>query len=121
MTVAGVAAEAQALAQSLLAKTAGALVGIGRGKIDGAVRRAVAVVVDHQRALAAVAVGVGKDVFVHRAVGLEEVVEQEVAALGKEPAALEQGRNLALMALDQPWVGRSRRSAASGTPCRTSR
>jgi hypothetical protein len=68
--------------------------------------RAVAIVVDHQRALAAVAVGVGEDVFVHRAVAGEKVVEQEVAALGKEPAALEQRRNLALVALDEPVVGR---------------
>ena len=84
-------------------------------------RGAVAVVVDHQRALAAVAVGVGKDVFVDRAVALEEVVEQEVAALGKEPAALEQRRNFAVVALDQPRDRASRRSAASGTPCRTFR
>ena len=37
---------------------------------------------------------------------MEEVVEQEVAALGEEPAALEQRRDLALVALDEPLVGR---------------
>ena len=65
---AGVAAEAKPFAQALLAKAACALVGIGGGEVDGAVRGAVAVVVDDQGALVAVAVGVGKDVFVDRAV-----------------------------------------------------
>src|ERR1035438_8743493 len=103
---AGIATEAEAVAQALLAEPAGALVGIGCGVIDGAVCVAISVVVDHQRAFAAVAVGIGKDVFVDRAVGMEEVVEQEVAALGKEPAALEQGRNLAFVTPDQPVVWR---------------
>ena len=35
---------------------------------------------------------------------MEEVIEQEVAAFGEEPAALEQGRDFALMAIDQPLV-----------------
>ena len=65
-------------------------------------RVGVAVVVDDQSAFAAVAIGVGEDIFVDRAVGGEKVVEQEVAALGKQPAALEQRRDLALVALDKP-------------------
>ncbi len=71
-------------------------------------RGAVAVVVDDEGALVAVAVGVGEDVFVDRTVEpFEEVVEQEVAALGEEPAALEQRRDLALVACDEPVVGPS--------------
>ena len=66
---------------------------------------AVTIVIDHQGALAAGAVGIRKDVFDHRTVGVEEVVEQEVRALGEEPAALEQRRDLALVALDEPMIG----------------
>ena len=105
ITAAAVAAQAQALGQAALAKLARSLVGVGGGEIDGPVRVAVTVVIDHESALAAGAVGVREDVLVHRAAGMEEVVEQEVRALGKEPAALEQRRNLALVALDKPVIG----------------
>ena len=66
---------------------------------------AVAIVINHQGALIASTVGVSEDVLVHLARIREEVVEQEVAALGKEPAALEQRGNLAFMALDHPGIG----------------
>ena len=102
---AGFIVQAQPFADSLLAQLVGALVGVGRGIINRPVRLAVAIVIDHQGALVASAIGVGKDVFVHLAVVRKEVVEQEVAALGKEPAALEQRGNLAFVALDHPGIG----------------
>ena len=74
---------------------------------------AIAVVVDDQGALAAVPVGVGKDVFVHRADVVEEVVEQKIAALGKEPAPLAAAERSRARGA-RPASGRgSRRSAAA--------
>ena len=73
--------------------------------MNGAVRTAVAVIEDHQCTLVAVAVGVGEDILIDRAVALEEVVEEEVGALRKEPAAMQQRGNLAFVALDEPVVG----------------
>ena len=102
---AGVVAQAQSFPDSLLAQLVGALVGVGRRIINRAVRVGVSIVIDDQGALVASAVGVGKDILVHLAVVREEVVEQEVAALGKEPAALEQRGNLAHVALDHPRIG----------------
>ena len=100
-----VSAQAQSFGQTPLAKLSRSLIGKRGGKIDGSVRVGVAVVVDDQSALVAVAVRVREDILVYRAVGGEEVVEQEIAALGKQPAALEQRRDLAFVALDKQWSG----------------
>ena len=101
----GIAGQAEALMQALLAQLAGILIGVGGGEIDGSVSGAVAVVIDHQGALAAVAVGIGKDVFVHLAGALEEVVEQEIGALGEEPAALEERSDFTFVAFNEPLLG----------------
>ena len=53
----------------------------------------------------AVAVGIGEDVFIDGAGVGEEVVEEEVGAFGEEPAALEQRRDLALVAFDEMLIG----------------
>ena len=68
-------------------------------------RLAIAVVIDHQGAFATAAIRVGKDIFVHLARIQKEVIEPEVSAFGKEPAMLQQRRNLAIMALDHPRIG----------------
>ena len=103
---AGISGKAKPIADPALAQLRSGLVGVGSGVIDGAVCFAVAVVVDDQRALVAGAVGIGKDVLVHRTGRLEEIVEQKIVALGKDPATLQQRSNLALVALHKPMVRR---------------
>src|SRR5450631_1397428 len=65
---------------------------------------AIAIVVDDQGAFDAYPIGIGEDIFIDRAGVMEKVIEQEVIALRKKPPAIEQGRNLALVALYEPPV-----------------
>ncbi len=95
-----IARQAEALVETLLAKLGRAFVGVGGGVIDGAVGLAVAVVVDDEGAVGAVAIGVGEDVFVDRARGLIESVKQKVAAFSEQRAAMEERGDLAFVALD---------------------
>ena len=60
-------AQAKTLLERLLTLLACALVGVGSRVMQRPTGRAVAVVVDDESALVVLAVGVSKDVFVHRA------------------------------------------------------
>src|SRR5215472_9007398 len=94
------------VADLALPQLRGCLVGVCRRIVNGSVRGTVAIVVDHKSPLLACTVRICEDVLVYRARWLEEVVEQEVVAFGKDPAALQQRRNLTFVALHEPMVGR---------------
>src|ERR1700735_2676214 len=72
--------------------------------VDGPLCRGIAIVVEHKPALVSPPVRVSEDIFVHRAVVVEEIIEQEVAALGKERSHVQQGSYFALMPSHQPVV-----------------
>src|SRR5258707_12713499 len=100
----GIATQTQTILQSLLAQLSGMLVCVGCRPVDGPFCRGIAVVVEHQAALVSSAVGVREAIFVHAAVVVEEVIEQEVAALGKDRSLVQQGSYFALMPFHQPMV-----------------
>ncbi len=81
--------QVETFGEALLLQRAGGLVEEANGHVDRALGRAVDVVVEDDGALAAGAVGVGEDVFVHRSIPGPEVVEDEVRAFGKDVAVLE--------------------------------
>src|SRR5512133_2028628 len=64
----------------------------------------VAIMKDHQRALVAAPIGERIHVFVDTAVIGIEVVKQEIVDLGKDVPAVQQRRDLALVAAFQPLV-----------------
>src|SRR5580692_9109391 len=85
-----VATKAQTFTQSPPLQLSRSFVGITGREVDGPVRIGVTIVIDHQRPFAAVAVRVREHILIYGAVWREEIVEQEIAALGKQPATLEQ-------------------------------
>ena len=97
----------KALPQRLLTQMARSLVGIGGGLVDSAEGRGEAVVVDDQRPVVAAPVGVGKDILIHCAVGPVKIVEQEILALGEQPALVQQWSDFTLVARDQSRSGSS--------------
>ena len=102
------AVDAQALRQRALDHrllAAGALDHERGRRAHPAFRAFEAVVHHHQAALAAHAVGIGQHVLVHPASRGEEIVQQEILHPGEERPAVQQGEDLALVALDQVWVG----------------
>src|SRR5258705_3484006 len=87
----GIATQTQTILQSLLAQLSRMLVCVGCRPVDGPFCRGIAVVVEYQAALVSPAVGVREDIFVPASVVVEEVIEQEVAALGKDRSMWHQG------------------------------
>src|ERR1700735_1322347 len=80
------------------------LIGIGGGLMNGAVGRGELVVVDDECPIVAAPVGVGKDILIHRAVRPEKVIEQEILALSKQPALVEQRSNFAIVTCYQSLI-----------------
>ena len=93
--------QAESRAERLLAQVTRLFVGIAGRVMNGAAGGGVPVVVDDQGAVVAAPVGVSEDILIHRAIGLVEIVEQEILAIGKQPALVEQGRNLPVVPLNQ--------------------
>ncbi len=60
--------------------------------------------IHHQRPLAPGAVGIGEHVFIDVAFGGEKIVQQEILHTGKQVAAMQQGKDLPLVTLNQPLV-----------------
>ncbi len=78
---------------------------IGHRIADPAVHRAEPVVVDHERPLVAGPVGVGEDVLVDVSRIVHDVVEPEVANLGEQAPAMDEGEELPFVAGDESLVG----------------
>ena len=97
--------QTQSVGETALAQHAAGLVHERRGDVNCPACAVVLVVVENQRTLVAVAVGVGKDVLVHLAAAVPEVVERELGAAGEDVSLGQQRRDLALVARDQAFVG----------------
>ena len=80
------------------------LAGEGDGIFDKAFRVAVAVVVKHQGVVILTVVGVGEYVFIHVAVAVGEVIQDEIADFGKALALVQEREDLAFVAVQQALI-----------------
>src|ERR1700733_3145985 len=92
--------------QAQVREAASDFVGLRGRSVERSGSGGVFVVIDHERALIAEAIGPGEDVLIDSAILAPEVKEGKVLAFGEDVAFSKQRRDLALMAFDEMMVWR---------------